>query len=226
MALSTDSVHELIHDNVLLVDRIARQVFRKMQGMVEFEDLRQIGLIALVEAANRFEPDRYVPFELWASRRVRGAMTDGLSALTGISRAHVRAIVTYARFEQASTGTHEQLNRTMRLFSLPESQKSFERERTPYIRMVRGENAESAIDTHHVHEQLQDPAKQSIAREQVEIAVEALAALPTEERTILTGHYLEGRTLADIADDRGVSRSWLSRLHRRALANAKLLVDS
>lgn len=226
MGQSIRELEALIESGVPLVERAARQVCRKMGRMVEFEDVRQIGIVALVEAAHRFDPSRQVPFEIWAARRVRGGIVDGMSTLTGLSRAHVRSIVSYNRFEQASTATHERLNHTMKLFSLPDVQKCPSRMTSPIVRVVRGEKAEALIDLFGTSSVLQDPAKKSLDRERFQIALDAIKAMPTEERTILTGHYLEGKSLSAIAEDRGVSRSWLSRLHQRALQRAQELAKA
>lgn len=223
---SVKELEALIKSGIPLVERAARQVCRKMGRMVEYEDVRQIGIVALVEAAQRFDPSRQVPFEIWAARRVRGGIIDGMSTLTGLSRAHVRAIVAYTHFEQASTGTHERLAQTMKLFSLPNVQKSPNGTTSPVVHVVRGEKAETLIDMFSTSATLKDPAQTSLDRERFQIAVDAMNAMSTDERSILTGHYLEGQSLSAIAEARGVSRSWLSRLHQRALQRAQELAKS
>lgn len=68
-----------------LVRRIAWHVHSRMSGAIEVEDLIQIGLIALVEAARIFE-ERGVAFSTYASTRIRGAMIDALRRDAPISR--------------------------------------------------------------------------------------------------------------------------------------------
>jgi RNA polymerase sigma factor FliA len=69
--------HALIERHSALVRRIAWHVHSRMSSAIEVEDLIQIGLIALVEAAQNFE-DRGIAFAPYASTRIRGAMIDGL----------------------------------------------------------------------------------------------------------------------------------------------------
>lgn len=45
------------------------------------EDMEAIGLLGLVEAVDRFDPDRGVPFEAFALRRIRGAVIDQMRHL-------------------------------------------------------------------------------------------------------------------------------------------------
>ena len=58
-----------------LVQRIARQYHRKLNGSIESDDLAQVGLLALVEAERGFD-DRGIDFAHYAVIRVRGAMID------------------------------------------------------------------------------------------------------------------------------------------------------
>jgi RNA polymerase sigma factor FliA len=47
--------------------------------------------------------------------------------------------------------------------------------------------------------------------------IEAAQSLETAERDILKKHYFEGKTLDQAGAELGVSKSWASRLHARAL---------
>jgi RNA polymerase sigma factor for flagellar operon FliA len=60
-----------------LVRKIAWHVHAHVSSAMEIEDLIQIGMIALVEAANGYE-DRGHAFSTYASMRIRGAMIDHL----------------------------------------------------------------------------------------------------------------------------------------------------
>ncbi len=77
---SDDAVRDpatMIRDHSGLVRKIAWHVHARVSSAVEIEDLIQIGLVALVEAANGFE-DRGIAFGPYASLRIRGAMIDQL----------------------------------------------------------------------------------------------------------------------------------------------------
>ena len=50
------------------------------------------------------------------------------------------------------------------------------------------------------------------------ILVEALEDLPEDERTLIRRHYLEGERSDFVAASLGLSKSWGSRLHTRAVA--------
>jgi len=68
---------QLAQQYMPLVRKIAWHVFGRVSSAIEIEDLLQIGMVALVEAANGFE-DRGHGFATYAQLRVRGAMIDHL----------------------------------------------------------------------------------------------------------------------------------------------------
>jgi RNA polymerase sigma factor FliA len=64
-----------------LVGKIASNVYKRycpagQAGQIEFDELFNLGIIGLLEAKNRFDPNRGIPFQVYASNRIRGAMLD------------------------------------------------------------------------------------------------------------------------------------------------------
>ncbi len=68
---------QLARAHMPLVRKIAWHVHGRVSSAIDIEDLVQIGMVALVEAANAFE-DRGFAFSTYASMRIRGAMIDHL----------------------------------------------------------------------------------------------------------------------------------------------------
>jgi RNA polymerase sigma factor (sigma-70 family) len=68
---------------VCMVERVAEKVRRKMPwSILELEDLISYGWIGLIDAASRFISDRNTSFEVFAVKRVRGAILDAVRALS------------------------------------------------------------------------------------------------------------------------------------------------
>lgn len=76
---------QLARQYMPLVRKIAWHVHGRVSSAIEIEDLLQIGMVALVEAANSFE-DRGHGFATYAQMRVRGAMIDHLRRHATICR--------------------------------------------------------------------------------------------------------------------------------------------
>ncbi len=82
---SGPSPDQLARQYMPLVRKIAWHVHGRVSSAIEVEDLLQIGMVALVEAANAFE-DRGHGFASYAQMRVRGAMIDHLRRHASICR--------------------------------------------------------------------------------------------------------------------------------------------
>lgn len=73
----------LIEHYAAMAARMAGRLHPAGISAVSREDLESAGLVGLIDAIDRFEPDRGVPFEAYAALRVRGAVLDELRASTG-----------------------------------------------------------------------------------------------------------------------------------------------
>lgn len=76
----------LVRKHMPLVRRLAWHVHGSMSSLIDVEDLVQIGLVALVEAAASFEDRGLVSFDQYLHTRVRGAMIDELRRQATITR--------------------------------------------------------------------------------------------------------------------------------------------
>jgi RNA polymerase sigma factor (sigma-70 family) len=67
-------------DYLPLVQRVARRVQEHLPRHVEFEELVALGVVGLLDACNKYDPERGT-FPTYAYWRIRGAILDGLRAL-------------------------------------------------------------------------------------------------------------------------------------------------
>ena len=90
LALDPPGIESLITDHAALVRRIARKVHRSAGASIDFEELAQTGMLALVQAARTFVQRGEASFATYATMRVRGAMIDVLRASATINRGAMR----------------------------------------------------------------------------------------------------------------------------------------
>jgi RNA polymerase sigma factor for flagellar operon FliA len=79
--MTTIERDDLINESLPLIDHIARQVAVRLPPSVEVQDLVNAGVIGLLDAVDKFEPERGVKFKTYAELRVRGAILDSLREL-------------------------------------------------------------------------------------------------------------------------------------------------
>ncbi len=83
-----DSRCALIERYMELAARIARNVRAPAGTVVGPDDLKSAGLVGLISAVDRFQPERGVPFEAYAALRIRGAIIDELRRADERGRHH------------------------------------------------------------------------------------------------------------------------------------------
>lgn len=77
---SNGSTTRLIEDNLELVNHIVFQVAVHFPRHVDRDDLARAGALGLVEAAQRFDESKGVPFQRFAAQRIRGSIIDAVRA--------------------------------------------------------------------------------------------------------------------------------------------------
>jgi len=214
-----------------LVEIIARQVLRSLGSVADLEDLVSYGREGLWDAARRFDDSRGVPFRGYANFRVRGAIIDGVRASSRLSRRTHERLSGLQAAARVSEGAHEDLAAPR-----PPGSGSAEAEQALgdhlaamatamaaglIARPAHGESGErTLVDGSENPEQAYGQAQ---LRELIRCAI---AELPHEEAELVRRHYLEGARFDHVADELGLSKSWASRLHTRALTRlAKRLRD-
>ena len=101
---------QLITHFAPLVTQVATRMIGRLPDTVELGDLVSYGMFGLIDAVERFEPERGLKFETYASTRVRGAIIDELRAADWVPR----SVRSKARSLEAATRMLEQsLQRTV-----------------------------------------------------------------------------------------------------------------
>ena len=84
------SADRLIHDNIRLVKKYAYFYAGRVQKAAEVEDLLQVGMIGLIEAAHNYEKKEGVAFESYARLRIKGSIVDYLRKASNLCRTTVK----------------------------------------------------------------------------------------------------------------------------------------
>jgi RNA polymerase sigma factor for flagellar operon FliA len=200
-----------------LVQRIARRIRSRLPQGIALDELVSTGVIGLIEAVERYDPARGIPFEAFAKHRIQGAILDSLRASDWISRsarqrvAQVedarRALAIDLRRPPTAAEVAAQLGTTV-AFVLAAADDagaqgpvSFE---TP---SAEGEVAPIDVAAGGV-----DPEEDFADHEQRARTAAAREALPERERTAIEMFYFQDRSLKEIGAVLGVSESRVSQL--------------
>jgi RNA polymerase sigma factor for flagellar operon FliA len=84
-----DQIQALIHAHLGLVKRVALHLRVRLMSFMELEELIQVGMVGLLEAARAYDPTKGIPFEHFAHSRVRGAIIDEVRRMSSLPRSAV-----------------------------------------------------------------------------------------------------------------------------------------
>jgi RNA polymerase sigma factor for flagellar operon FliA len=221
-----------------LVKFVAGRLGSGLPAHVDENDLVSYGLLGLIGAIERYEPDRDVKFETYAITRIKGAIIDELRAMDWVPRS-VRARA--REIERAMAGLEAQLHRAPTDEEIAEkigiTQQELEDSLTDIARSSiaaldevwtissTGGDQVALIDT---IEDTEGPEPQAALDETEtrEALAESIAALPEREKIVITLYYYEELTLREIGDVLGVTESRVSQLHTKAVLRLKARLQS
>lgn len=203
------------------VKSITAKIRRGLPEHIEFDDLIDYGMIGLLEAASRFDPEAGAHFMTFAYYRIRGAVYDGLRQMGWLSRSHYRK----ARFEAQANDYLEGFVQDAPVREGEELEASVgsladavEGLAMVFITSLDAENAEELVDpSTAIDEKIGLAQTKKILRD-------AVVKLPEQERMMMELYYFKGLGLQEVGEKLGVSKSWACRLHARVIEKLKRMV--
>lgn len=195
-----------------MVRAIARRISTKLPRHYDIEDLVSDGVMGLMAASERFDPERGVKFETFATYYIKGAILDNLPKLPTIPNKQQRP----AEDEVSGGGDDEEASSDAVALTSKVTQITYSYVLSLDAPAGSGDDGEDfnllkqlgKADT--VQHELELEELQQILRLSIE-------QLPIQERTTLRYYYFHHMSFSEIGQKLGLSESWVSRIHRRAL---------
>ncbi|MBI4056927.1 MAG: sigma-70 family RNA polymerase sigma factor [Elusimicrobia bacterium] len=239
---SHQEVSRLVQDHQRLVQHIANSLIHKMPRRVEFTELLAEGNLAIVIAAQRYDPSRGVSFTTYAWPYIRGAMLQVRRSVNPLGRwsrnrlKYLRAIQQefsggeYPTIKELARRIEEKDGRavsteeirhllrirSMKTVSLNQpipTSLSFTRPRYPDAPTPsREEDTDNRIDVEKIIRWLSQPGKTVGPKE-------------VSETRVLEMLYLEGRPPEEVASEIGVSVGYLYHLKSNFIQRAKQAIQ-
>lgn len=222
-----------ILDQMPLVKSIARNIHRRLPTHIAYEDLVQAGVLGLIDAAKRFNPERQIQFATFARHRIRGAIMDSLRMWDWASRSLRRKQKTVACAREhlskrlGRDATEEELADYLSV-SLEELQQMLSDIQNPTLANLDSEEENSARTLEEIIEADPDsnPFCQCSAQETKALLLRCIRAMSERERKILTLHYINGFTMKEVGQCIGVGQSRISGLHAQAIDALRLSLQA
>ncbi|MEQ6375350.1 FliA/WhiG family RNA polymerase sigma factor [Bacillaceae bacterium S4-13-56] len=224
----SEAANELIKYYIHLVHYHVQRISVALPQSANKDDLFSLGLIGLYDALEKFEMNRDLKFETYASFRIKGAILDGLRKEDWLPRSmrdKTKKIETeYRKLEQ-------ELNRTPTIkeianqLSLPAKEVEDAMKDSFFSHILSIEEKPKEFDSKQREgigyslpdETSKQPDEELLYSETVEDLQQGIRQLNQSEQMVVSLFYHEELTLTEIGQVLGLTTSRISQIHSKAL---------
>lgn len=222
--------NELVEMHLPLVRSLAAKLASRLPRYVDIEDLQSAGYLGLVNAVELFDPGRKVKFDIYAKRRIEGAMLDDLRRQDTLPReareraSHVRRSMTRLRDELGREPSPWEIATSLGLTiaqlrdALMDVMFAARVSLDPIYGAGDSDSNESKARRMEPIDGVPQPADQIHRSELLQLVDRFLNA---RERSIVRSVYHDGYTFKHIGSDLQVSESRVSQMHTELISRLR-----
>lgn len=204
---------QLVEQYLPYASSIANKVAQTLSNDADIEEIISNARLGLLEAAKRFDPKYNVDFKTFAYYRIRGAIYDGLRKTGWIPR----SLYSKIKFEQAA---NEYLQTASEKGAVKRSDEDAGEiyDTVNSLASIYIISIDSGEETMEIEDKKANDIEQKAEFQKIkEYMRQAIEELPEKERKLIKMYYFQNKTLEEAGQKLGLSKSWTSRLHARAL---------
>lgn len=225
--LSHEERQKLLAENLPGVRWIARRIHLRLPPHVPFDDLVHSGVLGLMDALDKFDPQKNVPLKSYAQFRIRGAILDSLRQLDWSPR-HLRRVA--RRIEKVREELIHKLGRLPSELEiaadmgvpLDEFQGIVaELDGLPVGAQLAESDADHVGGAPELRTTEEDPFHLCLRAEMIAILDEAIGTLDHQARQAVALYYFEERTMKEVGTLLNICESRVSQIVTAATAQLR-----
>jgi RNA polymerase sigma factor for flagellar operon FliA len=232
ISISNTQKDDLLH-YLPMVKRIVKKIDNN-DCIMDDDDLEIVGFIGLMDAMERYDTSKNVPFESYAVLRIRGTVIDELRKLGKVSRSRIRRLNKYYQ-------TKEKLEyKLLRVPSESEicKEMGIDNNRLHEIHETAQQLSSCSLDSNIasnngddftlldvIKDESDTPDELLIQVEEKDVLIDAINKLEERERILLNLYYVEELSFKEIAYILNISIPRVSQIHKRVLSRLKDLLE-
>ncbi len=216
---------QLITEYLPHVKRIVHRIAVHLPSTIDIDDLMNVGVIGLIQAVDRYDPNRDNKFMTYAVFRIKGAVLSELRSRDYLSRSNRRKI---RDLENTFLKLEQKLGREVDDFEVAEElgvsvEQVFRTKQISNISFISFE--ELGYSSRDEKEKLmnylvnsdEDALTLTRLKEIKEAVARAIEQLPEKERLVISLYYLEELTMKETGKVLNITESRVSQIHSQAV---------
>jgi len=223
----------LILEHLPQVRLIARRIHERLPESVNLEDLVSTGIVGLISAVDRFDPNQNVKLKTYAEYKIRGAILDSLRGLDWAPRQQRKRS---KQIESAIASSEQRLHRAPTEEEIAAELKLTLADYHEWLVDTRGVNmgslecATPGEDGHDLLKYISDDEEHLPSRilersELLNLLATAIERIPEVEKLVLSLYFREELTLREIAKIVNLHESRVSQLKSQAILRLRTYIE-
>ncbi|MBI5137918.1 MAG: FliA/WhiG family RNA polymerase sigma factor [Nitrospirae bacterium] len=209
---------------------MANRLGSRLPPHLDVDDIINVGMIGLMDAMTKYNPDKETLFKTYAEFRIRGAMLDEIRAMDWVPRSirekasKLRGV--YQKLEQAHSrpASEEEVAAEMGM-DLDTLHKMLQQVSHTAVLSLDDLGADSDREVNILEciaqDSTPDPLQALLQQDTWNLLSEAIEQLPQKERLVVTLYYYEELTMREIGQVLSITESRVSQLHSQAVLRIK-----
>lgn len=224
--------NQLVEHYLYLVDYHTQRISSHLPSNIQRDEIRSLGLFGLYDALQKFDYERELKFDTYASFRIRGAIMDGLRKEDWLPRStRERA----KKIEQASNELTQQLQRkpsseeiaNFLEISTDEVETSYKDVLFANLLSIEQKSGDDSDDHREgigykiIDNKQLSPEEQLLQEEDYSELAESIKKLNRNEQLVISLFYQEELTFTEIGQVLSLTTSRISQIHKQAIFKLK-----
>ncbi len=219
---------QIVLDHTALIRYIVNRIAVRLPSHIDLDDLHNTGVIGLMDAIEKYDPEKNCKFKTYAEFRIKGAILDQLRSLDWVPRS-VRQ--KSRKLERAYGEVEQRLGRSasedevadslgLQIEKFHELLNQVRGISLVNLEEIRGTNADGdragtyADIVEDVHSE--NPFASLKLAEMKQVVADTIGLLPEKERLVVSLYYYEDLNMKEIGGILGITESRVCQIHTKA----------
>jgi len=209
---------------------VGRMAVTPPQGL-DFEDILSFGVFGLMDAVEKFDPEKGFVFQTYAIPRIRGAILDELRKCDWFSRTGREKVQKFNRAMEKVLRDKGETDDTLIMSEMGvDAEEYYEIQDLASRGYITSLDEATPLEDGEISPEANIPDERETAADRLDdesdkqMLLEAIEELPERERQMLSLYYYEGLTLKEIGKVMGVSESRVSQIHGKGLGMLRAIL--